>query len=260
MDASGRFWRSAGVSTGGMLLLLLLWGVYEILTARTRMPTSAMFEGLLYAIPLIVAVALPVGAFVGGFSAAPEVFESRGERRAHAIGVGGVVLALACLVILGYLSPLLQTVYGDPEPYLHELPRAWRDALAQGAAKPANTPMRWYEAGGIGWDLFFRLFWSLLVVLMAGIGLLSGYWARWTPNRRVVALQAWAIALLLALVVIAGLVIGRELALQSGAGLFGAWQILRGPLLVLVVLAWPTWLSLRNPRRATPSPPDGAAA
>lgn len=260
MDASGRFWRSAGLSTGGMLILLLLWGVYEILTAQTLMPVSEMLEGLFYGIPLLLALALPVSAFVAGFSAAHDVFKSRGERRARVVGVGGLVLAVACLVILGYLSPLLQAAYGDPEPYLHELPSAWREALAQGTAESANAPMRWYEAGEISWDLFFRLSWSVLVALMAGIGLLSGYWARWTPDRRVVALQAWAIALLLALVVIAGLVIGHGLALQSGAGLFGAWQIVRGPLLVLVVLAWPTWLSLRNPRRAIASPSDGAGA
>lgn len=260
MNTSRRFWRSASLTTGGMLLLLLLYGVYATFTSQTGMSLAEKFASLVSALPIMLAAALPGGAFVGGFSAAPEVFESREPVKGFVIGVGGSVMALTCLAVVGYVFPLLSAVYGNQELYLHELPSAWREALAQAEEKPENAPMRWYVAGGTGWDLFARLFWSLLVGLMAGIGLLSGYWARWTSNRHLVALQAWMIALLLALAVIPGVVLGQEFAQYWGTAFFGAWQIIRVPLLVLIVLSWPTWLSLRSGPRATHSPSEGAAA
>ena len=261
MNTWKRYWKSGGLAAAGTILLLFAYGLYEILATRNGMPRGERIAALPYAIPSLIAAALPVSAFVGGFSSAPEVFWSQKTTRfgVQVVALSGFLLAILCLLILGYAGPYSQTLSGDSELYLHELPAAWRTALAHGASQ-LRDPMRWYDAGRVGWDLFFRLFWSLLAGLMAGVGLLSGYWARWTSNRRVIAIQAWTIGLVLAVSVIFGVVVGEQLAERSGASLLGAWMLVRVPLLMLLVLSWPTWLSLRAPRRDAPLPVGAAAA
>lgn len=261
MDPWKRYWTSAGFAAAGIVLLLFVYEVYDILTTSTGVPGGEQFAALVFAVPLLLSMALPVSAFVGGFSSAPDVLRPGMPTRVgiRAVALSGLLLAVLCLLILGYVGPYFRILSGDSEFYLHELPTAWQTALAQGVSQPRD-PMRWYDAGRLGWDLFYRLFWSLLAVPMTGIGLLSGYWARWTPNRYVIAIQAWAVGLVLAASVILGVVVGRELAERTGASLLGAWMLVRVPLLVLLVLSWPTWLSLRDTRRNTLPAGRGAAA
>lgn len=261
MSVWNRFWKSTSQGTAAVILLLLLYTTYEIVTADTRVPMAQRFTGLIYASSDILAVALPAGAFVGGFMSAPLVFSdpARIATRIARLALSGVLLAALCLLVLGYVSPWLDHLSGDPEMYLHQLPRAWRDAMAQAVPK-VRAPMRWYDAGTIGWDLFFRLAWSVLVPLLVGVGLVTGYWARWTRDRRIVALQAWAVAFILVLGIAFALVVGREQALQSGLVVQSAWALLRMPVLVLLVLCWPTWISLRNARGPRHAIPGGVGA
>jgi hypothetical protein len=239
-----RFWKSAGLWTGSAFLLLLLFIFFEILV-QSPLPVAEHLKRLGAGIPGVVGFVLPVGGFAAGFACAGMVVAERDRIRARLGGValGALLLALVCFVLVGYVHPFLESrsgLTGEPALYAHAWIAAWPSAPARLAAVPGDEDLR------TAWRIVQRALWCVLVSLSVGIGVVGGFWAQWSPSRRVVALQAWVLLGGLWLSLMLGTMEGKMLV-SSGQVLQGAWVLVRFPLLALVILAWPTWLVLRHP-------------
>ncbi|MFQ5679028.1 MAG: hypothetical protein ACE5HP_06180 [Gemmatimonadota bacterium] len=272
-----RFLGRAFLWTSGFMALVLL---------------SALLSGeegdvLVLHVTRWVAGALIFSAFPAGIAVAEQVVRWTRPRLGPPAGLmlGAGILALLVFLIRGYVGPAVvrDEVGTAPEEraaaalggagrigpiaeqeaaslYFHERPRVLRLALEAVEARGDRSVEAWRPVNRIAWEMDGTVVGSLLALVLAGIGVLAGAWARWTARRELRQAQYWALGLFL---LVTTYLMGEnsyELLLlhMAAPAFFAAWLPLIAPTMLLMGLALATAARLLGASVTVGSRAEGA--
>ncbi len=187
------------------------------------------------------------------------------ERRVLARGVVAVAFAALVLSALvftvgNHVGPAAARAWSEParergqgvEPMFMDLAELRRRVLsgreAAEAAEPGSAASRWQLANRLAWHYVRRTDGSVLPILFAVIGVLAGYWGRWSTGRLDLRrVQHWALGLFL---VVSAYLAGENsyelLVLRSAGPVFYAGDlVLVVPAALALGLGWPIVFAAR---------------
>ncbi len=244
-----RFWGFLAVWAGILLTLLLSVTLASGQGAREVLANLMSWTGL----------ALALAAYPAGVAVSAGTFAERRPvpRQLVAVMLAAASVSLIAFSLGNYVAPFAQRwltpeteVRGSLEPAtmtLGELKRQARAAVERAeAAAPTESARFWQAANRLAWHYVRRTDGAALPFLLGLIGLLTGYWSRWSRRRELQQAQQWGMGLFL---VLSTYLVGENsyelIAMRSAGPVFFAGDLVMVvPLLLVVGLGWPTAVTL----------------
>lgn len=242
-----RFWIRVALWTAGLVVVFTAIPLIAGMGLGNAIPRLAVWGGL----------ALVLAAFPAGIAVAKDVFPETGRPSlgpSVAVSLGALALSLAVLVLGGWVGPTLVKEWAADlpthEPAMMTLPELRAEAASAvrqaEAAGEGYSVSRWQRANTLVWQYVRRLAGGAQPFLFAWLGVLTAFWARWSPRPEIAQAQYWLMGLFLVVsTYLAGENSYELIALQAGGpAFFAGWFVLMVPTLLVIGLGWPAVVAL----------------